>query len=372
MLNKRKFYSDFGDLLPQPKRFRSAEGQYSHSDAISPIPSSGDDDMVQSPQLKPMIPVLLRRQITPPCDRLRENCISRSVSPCPETNILRSFSSDVSKDRSRLLSPLPSTTGRPHLVHSISTCADATAALRVSSRTPSPFPSHTPGAMVGEFHNNTGHGVMVSSPAGGTGSSAMTNLEKQMVRNGLASAETISRLSALQHIVMWTQTEDEKMRFINSALQNAPMPGPASGIAGEARHGLIVFCNTANSVERVTNWLRRNQWIANGVHGSRCEKFRRETFTEFIEGRLQCIILTDAMKNIFSQFARRRGGVRCSHTIQFELPPSIDTYINRCTFVCGERHTNAQRVMSSCLNSHCVVVNHLRKLLRELRQPMAF
>ncbi|KAI4980082.1 hypothetical protein ZWY2020_016835 [Hordeum vulgare] len=89
---------------------------------------------------------------------------------------------------------------------------------------------------------------------------------------------------------------------------------------GKDRRTAIVFCNTKNSVEKLTNDLE-NAGLSRvtALHGGKSQDERKARLDGFRNGRFNALVATDLA-------ARDIDVPEVAHVIKYEMPSSIDLY----------------------------------------------
>lgn len=179
-------------------------------------------------------------------------------------------------------------------------------------------------------------------------------------------AHTIACLRELQFCFHWTpSSEEEKLLILHEILTNTTRPGAVTVNGSERlRQGVLVFCSSAATVNRVALWLRRQLWCVGAVHGGKLEIDRNEAFSQFFHGLSQVLVTTDAGARQLTTFATKYSKnkvslyrnndymlVSCSvskkyrnnkqrldlsRIIQFEIPNKMTLFIKRCQYLFKE------------------------------------
>ncbi|XP_044954954.1 DEAD-box ATP-dependent RNA helicase 21-like [Hordeum vulgare subsp. vulgare] len=92
---------------------------------------------------------------------------------------------------------------------------------------------------------------------------------------------------------------------------------------GKDRRTTIVFCNTKNSVEKLTNELEyAGLSRVTALHGGKSQDERKASLDRFRNGRFYTLVATDLA-------ARGIDVPEVAHVINYEMPSSIDLYTHR-------------------------------------------
>ena len=124
------------------------------------------------------------------------------------------------------------------------------------------------------------------------------------------------------------------------------------------RPPVIVFCNTAETVDRVTHLLRREQFHAGGLHGEHSQPHRSRVIQLARTSRCDVLVATDLA-------SRGLDLPGVTHVINYDLPTDIAVYVHRC----GRTGRAGQTGMAtSFLTRGCRIAKELRQLLALSRQ----
>ncbi|KAE8779771.1 ATP-dependent RNA helicase DDX23 [Hordeum vulgare] len=143
---------------------------------------------------------------------------------------------------------------------------------------------------------------------------AMERLARKNLRNPVAVTVGFAGKAAdllAQNVVM--VKVQEKMPRLTRILADL----------GKDRRTTIVFCNTKNSVEKLTNDLEyAGLSRVTALHGGKSQDERKANLDGFRNGRFNALVATDLA-------ARGIDVPEVAHVINYEMPSSIDLYTHR-------------------------------------------
>lgn len=84
----------------------------------------------------------------------------------------------------------------------------------------------------------------------------------------------------------------------------------------------VIFCNTRQTVNEVTQTLRQAGYLSLGLHGDLQQKDRDQTYIRFKQGSAHCLIATDVA-------ARGLDVDELQAVINYELPRDPEVYVHR-------------------------------------------
>ena len=84
----------------------------------------------------------------------------------------------------------------------------------------------------------------------------------------------------------------------------------------------IVFCKTRNDVDEVAQFLRKNKYQADAIHGDIAQNKREKILQNFRDQKLHILVATDVA-------ARGIDVSNLSHVINFSIPQELETYVHR-------------------------------------------
>lgn len=123
---------------------------------------------------------------------------------------------------------------------------------------------------------------------------------------------------------------------------------------------VLVFCNTINTVDEVTEQLRHEQFHVAGLHSEREQSIRFKIVNALRSGGVDVLVTTDLA-------SRGIDVPGIMHIINYDMPLTIEDYVHRCGRTA--RWQQAGRA-TSFLTLECKIANELKDLLLSLGQPV--
>ncbi|XP_059054092.1 ATP-dependent RNA helicase p62-like [Achroia grisella] len=107
--------------------------------------------------------------------------------------------------------------------------------------------------------------------------------------------------------------QEEKIKTFNSIMHN---------ISGDGFGKVLVFANTKKFVDMLTLALKRNSWLAVGIHGDKTQLQRDTIINKFKKGNCNILVATDVA-------ARGLDVDGITHVINYDFPNTTEDYIHR-------------------------------------------
>lgn len=85
---------------------------------------------------------------------------------------------------------------------------------------------------------------------------------------------------------------------------------------------VLVFAETKRTVSRLCKSLKRNNILADEIHGDKTQNYRQQALRRFKEGKVQVLVATDVA-------ARGLDITNVTHVINYQIPQTVDSYIHR-------------------------------------------
>jgi superfamily II DNA/RNA helicase len=121
---------------------------------------------------------------------------------------------------------------------------------------------------------------------------------------------------------------------------------------------VLIFCNTHHTVDKVTALLKTEQFHVAALHSFKKQSYRSRIMKAFREGRLDILVGTDLA-------SRGIDVSEISHVILYDMPDTIETYINRVGRT-GRAGRPGQATLFLTLD--CKIASELRQLLEANNQ----
>jgi ATP-dependent RNA helicase DDX5/DBP2 len=138
----------------------------------------------------------------------------------------------------------------------------------------------------------------------------------------VAESDKVERLvvnsNIEQHFAVAGDFEEDRLRF----LMDNVLPTTFTETLGRVEQKMMIFVNSKDRVDRVTEALRAAGWPAIGFHGDKNQWERDWIFENFKTGVCNILVATDVM-------GRGMDFDDVRAVVNFELPDTIESYVHR-------------------------------------------
>lgn len=147
--------------------------------------------------------------------------------------------------------------------------------------------------------------------------------------------------------VIFVHTYQKKYKLVD-VLRTIPRPP------------VMVFCNLHQTVDKVVQHLKAEQFHAAGIHSLKTQNFRFRALRAFREGALDVLVCSDLL-------SRGIDVVEVEHVLLYDMPDTIEDYVHR-----AGRTGRFGRVgaCTAFLTYDCKIARQLKKLLIKSKQPI--